>query len=141
MPSYDSDMGFNVPKTEGEMPFPIIEAIGLGVSALGGIFGSISKAKREREALKMEQNRKPFQMSKETGNALKYGYSPERGINIYSLMRTMNPRSVALLGSRFSEGVYNPDRFKQPPVQTRPSHNKTPIDNIYRGIAEERYRG
>jgi len=132
-------VGEAVGKTGGGMG-PIGMAIGAGISALGSIFGGLAQARKEKLALKREENRKPFQMSKQTSQALNTGYSPERGTNIYSLMRTFNPRMVSMLGARFSGGVYNPDQFKGPAAGVKqPPNNKTPIGGMYEDLAKYPY--
>jgi hypothetical protein len=141
MPSFEPSFDVGAEK----MPFPILGAIGLGTQLLGNIFGGLSAAKKERDALKREQSRQPFQLSKIGSQAYRTGYSPNgTGQNIYSLLPMMNPRMAAMFGSRYNS-IYHPNQAGAPvqgaapgPARGKMLPEDDPMDNIYREVAQQR---
>jgi len=141
---YQGNTGFDAALNSGassggsSMPFPVLGAIGAGASLLGNIFGSLSAAKKERDALKREQERKPFQLSSEASQAYRTGYSPKLGQNVFSLMPLMNQRMAAMFGSRYSS-IYNPKQFSSGGTERSGESGGSDMrDNLYRELARER---
>jgi hypothetical protein len=118
----------------GGMPFAAIAPlIGAGLNLIGGIFGSMSQAKKERDARKREEQRKPWMMNQSTQNAMYNGYNPNTGINIFSLFPLMNKRGMSMLGSRYSNAVYNPRSI---PVQgANPGVSGMNANAMYQNLA------
>jgi hypothetical protein len=120
----------------GNMPFAAIAPlIGAGLNLIGGIFGSMSQAKKERDARKREEQRKPWMMNQATQNTMYNGYNPGTGANVFSLFPLMNQRMMSIMGSRYSNPVYKPGSI---PVQgANPGVSGMNANAMYQNLARK----